>query len=208
MVNFLSMNERNVDNNLPFKLSDGEELITEVKRSLLPYILYIGFSLTVAGAFLISAIQLYGQRGSWIGGLLGQDMAVETSSMLAWVFLAVAVLTLFFGLVLAYVYSLNRMFITNEHVVRVLYYTPFARDIKVISHLNIEDVKEERGFVGFIFGYGSLTLSTEGQNATYQISYVKNASDYVVLATDTRDEYEKNLVDKGGGGVIPGIEKR
>jgi hypothetical protein len=52
-----------------------------------------------------------------------------------------------------------------------------------------------------------VTLSTEGQNATYKINFIKNAFDYERLLTDTRDEYQQSVIDDGGR-AIPLAEKR
>lgn len=190
---------------LPFELSKNEEVITEVERSKVPYIFIVILSLVVGGFFYSAFFQLNGAGESWFADWFG--ISRKTGADIAGIFALLAALTIVFGLIGAYVYSLNRMFITNEHIVRIKQYGLVATDKKVISHLNIEDIKARQNIVGRIFGYGLLTMSTEGQNATYEINFIKRPFEYVRVATDIRDDYQQNVIDNGGA-AIPLVEKR
>ena len=191
--------------NLPFELSKNEELIDEFERSKVPYIFIVVLTLLISGFFFVAFFQLYGAGESWVASWFG--IKPQTGAEIAGVFGLLSALSFVFGIVAAYIYSLNRMFITNEHVIRIKQYGLVATDKKVISHLNIEDIKARQNLVGRLFGYGLLTMSTEGQNATYEINFIKRPFDYVRIATDIRDDYQQSVIDSDAK-AIPLVEKR
>ncbi len=190
---------------LPFELSKNEVLIEEFERSKIPYIFILALTLLISGFFFVAFFQLYGAGESWVASWFG--IKPQTGAEIASLFGLLSGLALIFGLVAAYIYSLNRMFITNEHIVRIKQYGLVATDKKVISHLNIEDIKARQNIIGRVLGYGLMTMSTEGQNATYEINFIKHPFDYVQIATDVRDDYQQNVIDSGAK-AIPLVEKR
>ncbi len=191
--------------NLPFELSKNEKLIDEFERSKVPYIFIAVLTLLVGGFFFMVFFQLYGAGESWAASWFG--ITTETGADIAGIFGLLAAMSVLFGLIGAYIYSLNRMFLTNEHVVRIKQNGLVATDKKVISHLNIEDIKARQNVAGRLFGYGLLTMSTEGQNATYEINFIKRPFEYVRIATDIRDDYQQDVIDSGAK-AIPLVEKR
>jgi uncharacterized membrane protein YdbT with pleckstrin-like domain len=191
---------------LPFKLTENEELIAELKRSKVPYFLSGAFALTFLIFFFTNFIQLYSANPkAWFLEFSG--LSLEDGVAFAPAFLFLAALFVLFALVFAYVYSANRMFLTNEHIVRIEQHGLVATDKKVITHLNIEDVKVRQNIIGRLLGFGKITLSTEGQNATYTINYIKDCWSYGELITEARDRYQQSVIDDGGRS-IPLAEKR
>lgn len=191
---------------LPFQLTENEELIVELPRSKAPYIIIFGLGLLFSGFFFANFLQLYSASStSWVGSIFSID--IKSGTAVAPIFIGLASVALLFSLIAAYIYSANRMFITNEHIVRIEQHGLVATDRKVITHLNIEDVKARQNIMGRLLNYGKLTLSTEGQNATYVINYIKNVFEHERLITDTRDSYQKSVIDDGGR-AIPVVEKR
>lgn len=194
-----------MSDSLPFELSKNEILIEEFKRSKVPYLFIYALTIFTASIFFIMFFQLYGAGESWASSWIG--VSPRTGSEIAPVFGFMSALSVLFGIVAAHIYSLNRMFLTNEHVIRIKQHGLVATDKKVISHLNIEDIKARQNIVGKILGYGRITMSTEGQNATYDINFIVAPFDYVKIATDIRDDYQQNVIDNGGK-AIPLAEKR
>lgn len=195
----------NMSKSLPFELSKNEILIEEFRRSKIPYLFIYSATLFVASLFFIMFFQLYGAGESWASSWIG--VSPEVGSEIAPIFGFLSALSVLFGVVAAHIYSLNRMFLTNEHVIRIKQHGLVATDKKVISHLNIEDIKARQHIIGKILGYGRVTMSTEGQNATYDINFIVAPFDYVKTATDIRDDYQQNVIDQGGKS-IPLVEKR
>ncbi len=189
----------------PFKLTKNEHIITELKRSKLPYVGIFTLSFSGAVFFFVTFLQMYGAGTSWFGSWMSIDES--TSFKIASVFIALSLICIIFGLIAAYIYSANRMFITNEHIVLIKQYGIVATDKKVINHLNVEDAKFRQNIMGKHFDYGKLTVSTEAQNTVYELNFVKDPSEYANLIIDTRDQYQTDLVANGGK-AIPFAEKR
>ncbi len=190
---------------LPFELSKNETLIDEFRRSKFPYVLIFVLSTSIMTFFFIVFFQLYGAGESWALDWLG--VSADVGSQIAPIFAVLALITILFGLISAHIYHLNRMFLTNEHIIRIKQYGLVATDKKVISHLNIEDIKARQNLIGKLLNFGKITMSTEGQNATYEINFIVDPFEYVRIATDIRDEYQKEVIDSGGK-AIPLVEKR
>ena len=87
-------------------------------------------------------------------------------------------LTLLFligGYVAIWVYMSNRFFLTNESVIQEIQTSIFSRKEQTVSLLNIEDASfSQRGPVQHLLDYGSIRLSTEGDETTYRFDYVSN----------------------------------
>ncbi len=198
------MNEDQPDR-LPFTLTQNEVLVREFPRSKLIYVFIIIVSLMTSSLFFLTFIDLATGGTNWLTSMT--HMSLETAKQVSPIMLALTILSVLGGVISAYIYSANRMFLTNEHVVRIKQDGLVATDKKVISHLNIEDIKARQNFIGSLLGYGLITMSTEGQNATYEINFIKEPFDMVTLATEVRDDYQQSVIDNGGK-AIPLAEKR
>lgn len=209
MLNFKinNMDEPSIETarRLPFELSKDESVIQEFPRSKVPLFFIIFVSLTLGSFFFLNFIDLATGGPNWFSNILG--ISTQSAKGTAPIFAALSGVSIAGGVLAGYIYSANRMFLTNEHVVRIKQDGLVATDKKVISHLNIEDIKARQNIIGSIFGYGLLTMSTEGQNATYEINFIRNPFDQVRIATDARDEYQQAVIDSGGR-AIPLAEER
>lgn len=191
--------------NLPFQLTKNEVVIQEFPRSKVPLYFIVFLTLTFGSFFFLNFIDLATGGPNWFSNALG--IGSKSAKEAAPIFSALSAISLVGGIISYYIYSANRMFLTNEHIIRIKQHGLVATDKKVISHLNIEDIKARQNLIGGILGYGLLTMSTEGQNATYEINFIKRPFEQVRIATDVRDEYQQSVIDNGGG-AIPLAEKR
>lgn len=157
----------------PFlNLSDQEYILAAVRRhpiGLLGPIL-ITVILVFLMAFLLGAYPgIAGSVTLPTGGKL-PDMSLMILPML--LFMGVIILG---GWVACWVYIRNKFFLTNESVIQEIQTSLFSRDEQTVSLANIEDVSfEQRGIIQALFNYGSIRLSTEGDETTYRFSYVAN----------------------------------
>lgn len=190
---------------LPFTLTRDEHLIREFPRSKLIYLFILLITTLSAGFFFVTYIDLSTGGDSWLRAMA--NISAQTARDAAPILAVLSLVSILGGVITAYIYSANRMFLTNEHVVRIKQDGLVATDKKVISHLNIEDIKARQNFIGGILGYGLLTMSTEGQNATYEINFIRKPFEQVTLATEVRDEYQQAVIDSGGQ-AIPLAEER
>lgn len=190
---------------LPFELTENEALIKEFPRSRVPYFFILFLMVSASSFFFLNFIDVATGGSNWLSDML--SLSADNAKQLAPILLFFTGSSVLGGLIALYVYYANRMFLTNEHVVRIKQDGLVATDKKVISHLNIEDIKARQNFVGSLLGYGLITMSTEGQNATYEINFIKKPFEQVTLATEVRDDYQQLVIDAGGKS-IPLAEER
>lgn len=73
------------------------------------------------------------------------------------------------------VYLGNKFYLTNESVIQEIQTSLLARNEQTVSLSNIEDASyTQTGIFQLLFNYGSIRLSTEGDETTYRFSYVAN----------------------------------
>lgn len=146
-------------------LTDGEFVISVVKRHPIGVYIPVGFA-----ALLILLI---------VVGLVNYPTLVPSGrpSLVSFVMpsLSLAGLISLGAYVVAYVYYKNRFILTNESVIQETQQTLFAHREQTVSLVNIEDVSyTQHGILQMLFNYGSIRLSTEGEETTYRFQYVEN----------------------------------
>ena len=83
------------------------------------------------------------------------------------------ILALIGGYIGLWVYLSNQFFLTNESVIQEIQTSLFAHREQTVSLANIEDVSyRQTGILQLLLNYGSIRLSTEGDETTYRFAYV------------------------------------
>jgi uncharacterized membrane protein YdbT with pleckstrin-like domain len=81
-----------------------------------------------------------------------------------------------------YIYTNNKLFLTNESVIQEIQTGLFSKSGQAVSLVNIEDVSyTQNGIIQQIFDYGSIKLSIESESATYKFTYVENPKGYIAV---------------------------
>lgn len=156
-------------------LSEGEYVVRSVRRHPIGLIapqaigvLLITITLTIMTSFN-EFVERFGIRGE-----LAESGILFTFGML---FIIVVALGMAIS---AYVYISNKFFLTNESVIQEIQNSLFSRHEQTVSLANIEDASfTQKGILQYIFNYGSVRLSTEGDETTYRFSYVANPKEHV-----------------------------
>lgn len=150
-------------------LSTGEYVITVVPRhpiGILAIWTVVG-SIIVLLFFAIPFIM-----GSATNGVSPISGGGES---LAYIFLILSVLAFLGGVVSTSVYRANRFFLTNECVIQHIQTSLLSKKEQTISLINIEDASfRQHGILQYMFDYGSLRLSTEGDETTYRFIYASH----------------------------------
>lgn len=150
-------------------LSDGEYVISAVRRH--PIGLFVPALMTV---LLVSVIASSLVNYDLIISLLGFVQTPDFGPVLLVGVLAI-ILVLVGGYIAIWVYLSNQFFLTNESVVQQIQLTLFSRREQTVSLGNIEDASfQQHGILQTLLNYGSIRLSTEGDETTYRFSYVTN----------------------------------
>lgn len=158
----------------PFlNLSEGEAVILNISRHPIGLMLPLG-----AGGVTILALLL----------VLVFYPADPSAFSLPSFGLATLIVGLVMGLVgigtyiAVWVYLQNQFFMTNESVIQEIQHGLFSRHEQTVSLGSIEDASfKKNGILQSMFDYGTIRLSTEGEETTYRFHYVSNPRKQVAI---------------------------
>ena len=167
-------------------LSEGEYIISAVRRhpfGLLPIFL-------VVGTGILGLAVLVGMYSNYV------EASVDPSSLPS--IAAVSLIALLFGVLFAiggfmavYIYTSNRFYLTNESVIQEIQHSLFNKHEQTVSLGNIEDASyRQESFIASIFNYGSIRLSTEGDETTYRFSYVSNPKKHIATLNNAVEAFK------------------
>ena len=151
-------------------LSEGEYIILNIRRH--PIGLWVPVSLTVGTIILLLA--------ALVSYPLVADSTLQTSFMPEFGTLAIFVFMMMilvgiFGYVAVWVYVRNTFYLTNESVIQEIQHGVFSKHEQTVSLGSIEDASyRQYGLWQALFNYGTIRLSTEGEETTYRFQYVAN----------------------------------
>ena len=126
--------------------------------------------------------------------LAGQDSTVAQyrGDILAGVFvLDVIVLAVTF--VPVYLRMQEKLVLTEEALLQVLRPTVFASRIDQINLQHIANIAVRQDFLGSIFGYGHVSIETQGEQDDWEFYIVANPRDIVRDITSSKENYEAAL---------------
>jgi hypothetical protein len=173
-------------------LSDHEYVISDVRRH--PIGLWgpiIVTTLLVSLAFILVMDYQY------IADIFG--LTVQSYATVVLIGVLFAVLSLIGGYLAIWVYSSNRLFLTNESVIQEIQNSIFSKREQIASLMNIEDASfSQRGPLQVLLNYGSIRLSTEGEESTYSFDYVQNPKKQIAILNNAVEAF------KNGRPVQPG----
>lgn len=166
-------------------LSSAEYIISAVKRHSIGLAIPVGLT-----AFMIAII---------ISLLFNYDLIVQSSSLttapgfgLMALGAGLVCLVLLAGVYIAiWVYTNNKFFLTNESVIQEIQVTMFSKREQTVSLANIEDVSyQQQGVMQLLFNYGSIRLSTEGEETTYRLTYVSDPKRQVAILNNAVEAFK------------------
>jgi hypothetical protein len=167
-------------------LSTGEFVISAVTRHPIGLVRIWGLvGLLIASLFAVVALFTSGGEGGATAISSGTKLLLYIGAVfLSAIFLLGAV-------VASYVYENNRFYLTNESVVQEIQTSLFARNEQTVSLLNIEDASyRQDGIIAHLFNYGSIRLSTEGDETTYRFNYVSNPKHQIALLNNAVEAFK------------------
>lgn len=167
-------------------LSDGEYVISAVRRHpiglvmpLVIGVLLVSFSLTLLFYFdsIIEYLRLSDNKAG-----------IFTFILLIVAFASSVVLFMYISY---FIYTNNKFFLTNESVIQEIQTGLFSKHEQTVSLSNIEDASYiQQGIIQQIFGYGSIRLSTEGDETTYRFTYVANPKEHIATLNNAVEAFQ------------------
>lgn len=162
-------------------LSEGEYIISAVRRHPIGLLIPIITGCAVALAVL--------------AGLAYYPAIVPSGNPpLSAIVLPAMLLLVLIGLItyiVSWVYVNNRFFLTNESVIQEIQFSLFSHNEQTVSLLNIEDASyTQTGIMQMLFNYGSIRLSTEGDETTYRFNYVANPKKHIATLNNAVEAFK------------------
>ncbi len=96
--------------------------------------------------------------------------------------LSLIILIGIFGYISSWVYMRNTFYLTNESVIQEIQHGVFSKHEQTVSLGSIEDASYRQfGIWQSMFNYGTIRLSTEGEETTYKFQYVSNPKKQIAV---------------------------
>lgn len=167
-------------------LSESEYVISSVKRHLIGIIAPF-----IVGVMLISLA---------FSALFNYDLIVVmfklTGNMANVSIIFLPMIMIITLIVLAtyityYVYTNNKLYLTNESLFQTIQTGLFTKREQVVNLQNIEDASyTQDGIVQQLLNYGSIRLSTIGDENTYKLSYVAKPKDQIDVLNNAVEAFK------------------
>jgi hypothetical protein len=95
------------------------------------------------------------------------------------------------GAIALWVYVQNQFFMTNESVIQEIQESLVSRHEQTVSLGSIEDASfRKSGIMQTLFDYGTIRLSTEGEETTYIFHYVANPKKQVAILNNAIEAFK------------------
>ena len=95
------------------------------------------------------------------------------------------------GAISLWIYLQNQFYMTNESVIQEIQESLFSRHEQTVSLGSIEDASfRQSGIVQTIFNYGTIRLSTEGEETTYIFHYVANPRSQIAILNNAIEAFK------------------
>jgi uncharacterized membrane protein YdbT with pleckstrin-like domain len=165
-------------------LSEGEYIINEVRRHPIGLVSI----LSVAGVLILIVFGLIAAYPT-----IAAQSSVELPPIGGFIVPALLFIVLIAlgGYITAYVYLSNKFFLTNESVIQEIQTSLFSRHEQTVSLASIEDASyRQQGIVQALFNYGSIRLSTEGEETTYRFYFVSNPKKQIATLNNAVEAFK------------------
>lgn len=173
-------------------LSEGEYVISAIRRHPIGLVvpMIIGVLLLSFALILLFNYDLFVQEFSLTGAAANPAVAAIPILM----FSALIVMGVY---VVYYVYVNNKFFLTNESVIQITQNSLFSHREQAISLGSIEDASyTQNGIVQQIVGYGSIRLSTIGDESSYRFNYVTDPKKQIALLNSAVESFKNGRAVK------------
>ena len=177
--------EKSVQQYPNLNLSEGEYVILDIKRHpigmLIPAIVSI---------FLVVIIMIFVLFYPSIArdSILPIMPSVTDIFGVAMLLIGLVVLG---GAVALWIYLQNQFFMTNESVIQEIQESLFSRREQTVSLGSIEDASfRQSGIIQTIFNYGTIRLSTEGEETTYRFHFVANPREQIAVINNAIEDFK------------------
>lgn len=146
----------------------------------------------IVGIYAIATLLAVALIGLAVVVLPQMNLSYQSNVLLA---LSAVVVVGAFMLILAtmiYVYHQSKLTLTDQSLVQVIQRSLFNCKTSRLSMSNVEDVNvEQTGVIANIFGYGTLTVQTAGEEDNFVFTYCPTPNIYAERILEARQSYAR-----------------
>lgn len=167
-------------------LTKGEHVIMVVHRHPIGLVIPIGMTAVVL-------VMIFAGIFAYPGMLENANNLARLPSQgdITLIGLLLAILVTIFGYIATWVYLHNRFILTNESVIQEIQHSLFSKHEQTASLGSIEDVSYKKsGILQVLLDYGSLRLSTEGEETTYRFYFVSNPKKQSAILNNAVEDFK------------------
>ena len=165
-------------------LSDGEFVILDVKRHPIGLLLPVLATGVIMLAIIIGLV-VYPADTSTLVATIPTYEQILLPALLLLILIGIG------GGIAVWVYLQNQFYMTNESVIQEIQHSLFSRHEQTVSLGSIEDASfRKSGIVQTLLDYGTVRLSTEGEETTYRFAYVANPRRHVAILNNAIESFK------------------
>jgi hypothetical protein len=141
-----------------------------------------GLAMILAGGLV--AMLALGVIAILLIGAISRTKAIEPETMHYFLIFLVSLYAILIVslLIAAKVYLANKLFVTNKRVIHFSQSSLLAKSMNVIELSRIEDVSfKQEGLLAHLLSFGTLRMSTVGDETTYTFQYVDTPEDELTI---------------------------
>lgn len=169
-------------------LSEAEFVINMVQRHPIGLIVPVGLAIFIVA--LIASIMVNFEL--IITATVGPNMfPMQDAGAIYMIGFLMILLVSALSYIYVWVYQNNKFFLTNESVIQEIQVSLFSRHEQTVSLQNIEDASyRQQGILQTMFNYGSIRLSTEGDETTYRFNFVADPKRHIAILNDAVEAFK------------------
>src|SRR6266496_4147105 len=171
-------------------LSKGEYVIMEVRRHPIGLI-SIWLVTVILTVLSLAILPVYSSLREGVATAFDVSAnSLPLASALAWPAMGLAAVFLLGGAIATYVYNNNLFYLTNESIIQYIQTSLFSTREQVINLVNVDDASyRQQGIVQQVFNFGTVRVSTEGDERNpYIFYYVATPQKVVRTVNDAMEE--------------------
>ena len=170
------------------KLEDGEYVEYFFKRAKIIIKLIWGATFTGLVMVLIGFLLALSMQDHI------DDMGRRFLFIILFALLAAAVII---GVLAVKIYNGNKLYITNKHITQMVMNSPVSTSINIIDLKSVEDASfHQKNIFQKLFRYGTLRLSTVGDETTYTFPYCDITTDQLRAVTELISDAKKTRLSE------------
>lgn len=163
-------------------ISDGEFVILDIKRHPIGLMAPLFAGGVVLLAIVVGLIMYPADT---------TNMGIPSFEMALLVAILIMALVGIGTFIAIWVYLQNQFFLTNESVIQEIQTSLFARREQMVSLGSIEDASYKQiGILQTMLNYGTIRLSTEGDETTYRFAFVSDPRTQVQIVNNAIEAFK------------------